>query len=192
MKNFLLLIIFAFSATFLYAQEDEKEQGKRIESLKTELSLSEDQVVSVKEAFKKRREAHKDKNDKSRKARKEALTAFDADMKAILNPEQLKKYEERKEDMGTPASKAERFAHRLENQLVLSEEQAQKVEVAALEKFTKLDALPKGDEKKAEKDAINTAFEASLKTILRPEQLAKYEKGKDKKGKGNGKKGKDK
>lgn len=186
MKKFVVLVfIFLSTIGISFAQEaDEKEATSRLDILKKELSLTDEQAGKVKEAIKKRRVAVKEAN---RKAKQEAQETFDGDMKTILNAEQLKKFEERKEDMSTPQGRAERLTNRLEKQLTLNEEQAKKTEAAALTRFTKLAEIEKGKENKDARKAVNQAFDAEMKTILTAEQFTKFEAGKKEHGKGKGK-----
>jgi Spy/CpxP family protein refolding chaperone len=184
MKNFVITLLFALCATVAFAQGEEREANERVKVISEELSLTDEQKTKVMEAMKKRRIAVKEAQEMNRKARREAHEAFDEDMKSILTAEQLKKFEERKEDMSTPQGRAERLVGRMDKHVDLTDEQAKKVEAAALTRFTKLSELEKGKENKAARDAVNAAFDAELKTILTAEQLKKYENMKPGHGKG--------
>jgi Spy/CpxP family protein refolding chaperone len=177
MKKLLFFLLLLASANFVNAQDDTKEADSRLDVIKKELSLSDEQASKIKEAMKKRRIAVKDAQEINRKTRREAHEQFDNDMKTILTPDQLKKYEERKDDMSTPQGRAERLVNRLDKQLELNDEQAKKVETAALTRFTKLSEIEKGKGSKDARETINAAFDTELKTILSPEQFAKYQKG---------------
>ena len=181
MKKLLFLLLLLASANFVNAQDDTKEAESRVEVIKKELSLTDEQAAKIKDAMKKRRIAVKDAQAVNKKARREAHDQFDNDMKAILTPDQLKKYEEHKDDMSTPQGRAERLVNRLDKQLELNDEQAKKVEAAALTRFIKLSEVEKGKGSKESRDVINTAFDTEIKGILTPDQFAKYQKG----GKGN-------
>ncbi len=84
-----------------FAQKVEKQ----VEKLKTELQLSDDQTAKVQAASQKRadqiktiRDGSKERKGENRGKLKTMMDEYDAEMKAILTPEQYTKFEEIRED----------------------------------------------------------------------------------------------
>jgi len=182
---FALIAVFAFQFSAQAQGAGNGKKGKAQEMaqrLKEELSLSDEQAEKVKLAFKSKRkkvkaakEANAGDHKAMREARKSANEAFEAELKTILSDEQFMKFQEHKEEMQSPESRAERRADRMAEELKLSDAQAEKVE--ALIK-SKIEARQADREKhKAEREA----FEKEMKTILTPEQYEAFLKMKEEK-----------
>ena len=185
-------LLFAFSVS-VFAQNHEGRHGKhhnheaRLEKMKTELGLSDSQVEQIKALHEKKKEESKglrkeakEGNKESRAKLKANRAEFKAEMDKILTPEQRKKVEALHAEHKDPNKRAEKRVEKWKSELSLSEAQATKVKAALVTKITKIQALKEAADEnkvdKAERKAINTAFETELKSILSSEQFTKYEK----------------
>ncbi|TAH18664.1 MAG: hypothetical protein EAZ08_10765 [Cytophagales bacterium] len=105
-KVLIVCALFLAASNLSFAQKHDRGNGeKQVQKLKTELQLSDEQVAKVQAATAKRsaqigsvkEEAKKDRKEKMSKA-KAAMDEFDAEMKAVLTPEQYTKFTELKDD----------------------------------------------------------------------------------------------
>jgi Spy/CpxP family protein refolding chaperone len=113
MKNIICLIVFILGISFVNnAEAQEKRQAaqqltpeqraeKRTELLKAKLLLNDDQTSKVKAAALKVETQRSSDREKSLEARQ----TFDNEVKAILDPEQLEKYEAMKDQRRTQVKK---------------------------------------------------------------------------------------
>lgn len=87
----------------------------------------------------------------------------------------------------TPTEKAEKRSQKWKTEFSLTDTQTAQVKTALEKRITATDALKgqeKSDEKKAQRKAIASEFDSSVKSILTSEQYAQYEQKKaDKKAK---------
>lgn len=112
MKKLSLIIALLGLTLSSMAQEKKEKRADKFNDLKTELNLTEAQEVKVKALMDKRRaenqqmkeerlmsqEEMKQKRMENMKARKEANEAFEAELKEILTEEQLKVYEQKRQE----------------------------------------------------------------------------------------------
>ncbi len=113
MKNIICLIVFMLGISFVnHAEAQEKRQAtqqltpeqraeKRTELLKAKLLLNDDQTSKVKAAALKVETQRSSDREKALEARQ----TFDNEVKAILDPEQLEKYESMKDQRRTQVKK---------------------------------------------------------------------------------------
>jgi Spy/CpxP family protein refolding chaperone len=101
----------------------------------------------------------------------------------------------------TPTEKAEKKSQKWKTKFSLNDTQTAQLKTDLLTRITKMETVKgegKSPEKKAQRQAIMTEFEAQVKRIFTPSQYIAYEKMKEEKkenrkknkGKGKGKKGK--
>jgi len=207
-KNFVFCLVVFFSINLITAQtlkgnnkfrNSDKRSEKQIERLTTELTLSATQVsqlTAIEADYTTKKKATKEAasergaaKDAMKTLRSEKMTAI----KAILNTEQLAKFEtmksegkgrrghkgERGRHGGTPEERAAKHTERLTEKLSLSAEQATKVaaintDFAAKRKAAK-DSATDREEGRAAKEALRSEHKTAIKAVLTPEQIATYE-----------------
>ncbi|MGC4130459.1 MAG: hypothetical protein QM564_13095 [Bergeyella sp.] len=111
MKKIALSLALAFIGTFAMAQKTEakkinheERQEARLNQLKAELNLSDNQVAQLKALQEKRKNEMKEKREVSKEERAKKMeemkarrTQHEAEMKAILTPEQYDKWHKNRE-----------------------------------------------------------------------------------------------
>lgn len=73
-----------------------KGKGQHIKKILSELNLSSEQKDKIREIMKDTKEEHKDKADKTREEKLELAKEVESKIKAVLTPEQQKKFDELK------------------------------------------------------------------------------------------------
>lgn len=114
MKKLVLMIALVVGAT-TFAQERKIERGEmssenKVEKLTKELDLTTEQQAKAKEIFAKKAETKKAERAEAMQVRKADNDAFDKEFRAILTPEQAKKYDAKKAEM--KSEKAEKLEKR--------------------------------------------------------------------------------
>lgn len=104
-----LLPLFLVLISFIWFNNSSYTQGRmgieeRIKNLKEKLSLTDEQVIKLKEIFKKQETVNQDlPPEERRNAMRERLEKIDKEIEAILSKEQIEKYnllkEERRKEM---------------------------------------------------------------------------------------------
>ncbi len=100
MKKLVLMIALVVGAT-TFAQERRLERKgmsseNKVEKLTKELNLTDEQQAKAEEIFAKKAETKKEKRAEALETKKAENEAFDKEFKAILTPEQVKKYDAKK------------------------------------------------------------------------------------------------
>lgn len=123
-KFFSILIIgLVFLSTSVFSQmmRDSSRNFMNIDHLKTQLSLSDEQTAKLQgilESFRKQTQTDREKYQGDRpammKAAQERILKLDKEMEALLTPEQLKKYEQMKQERRERMR--ERFRDRMQQQ----------------------------------------------------------------------------
>lgn len=103
MKKLVLMIALVVGAT-TFAQERKMERKgmsseNRIEKLTKDLDLTDEQQAKAEAIFAKKAEAKKAERAEAMGVRKAENQAFEEEFRAILTPEQAKKYEAKKAEM---------------------------------------------------------------------------------------------
>lgn len=114
MKKLVLMIALFVGAT-TFAQERKMERREmssenKVEKLTKELDLTTEQQAKAKEIFAKKAETKKAERAEAMEVRKADNDAFDREFRAILTPEQAKKYDAKKAEM--KSEKAEKLEKR--------------------------------------------------------------------------------
>lgn len=73
-----------------------KGKGQHIKRILSELNLSSEQKDKIREILKEAKEEHKDKGDKTKEEKLELAKEVETKIKAVLTPEQQKKFDELK------------------------------------------------------------------------------------------------
>lgn len=100
MKKLVLMIALVVGTT-TFAQERRLERKgmsseNKVEKLTKELNLTDEQQAKAEEIFAKKAETKKEKRAEALETKKAENEAFDKEFKAILTPEQVKKYDAKK------------------------------------------------------------------------------------------------
>ena len=100
-----IIMLLLLSATQAFAQIDSTRTLKRLEDLRTALSLTPDQTAKLKPIFfdvqaqgRKIREEYGDDREGARDAMREQMPKTDSKIEALLTADQKKKYEEYKKE----------------------------------------------------------------------------------------------
>ena len=114
MKKLVLMIALVVGAT-TFAQERKMERRdmsseNKVEKLTKELDLTTEQQAKAKEILAKKAETKKAERAEAMEVRKADNDAFDREFRAILTPEQAKKYDAKKAEM--KSEKTEKFEKR--------------------------------------------------------------------------------
>ena len=114
MKKLVLMIALVVGAT-TFAQERKMERRdmsseNKVEKLTKELDLTTEQQAKAKEILAKKAETKKAERAEAMEVRKADNDAFDREFRAILTPEQAKKYDAKKTEM--KSEKTEKFEKR--------------------------------------------------------------------------------
>src|SRR4051812_25117962 len=198
MKKILIFSCAIFMCTGAFAQRYGKQDSLRrgdlqTDKLKTELSLNDNQYATLKSINKKYadkqhalREKEKKAHAESRAAMKSMRTEREKEVKAVLTPEQQKKWDTLKaakigqhKNYRKGAIK-DREAH-LKSELALSDDQFTKFQVAKTVMKEKVDSLKKttgsADDNKAALKKIREDYKTTMKSILSADQYQKWTSG---------------
>lgn len=158
---------------------------QHMESMTSELQLSEDQAKAVKQIMEEQHQAWRALRESEgardqKKAEMEALHAKTKERLAtVLNDEQLARMEAMMEKRHARGSDAEGRFDRLSTELKLTEEQSQSVRRIMQEQREKMHALfdsdASRDEKRAKLEALRAENRQQLATVLNQEQLARMD-----------------
>ncbi|WP_313028980.1 hypothetical protein [Soonwooa sp.] len=105
MKKLILSAAFVVLGSFAFAQQTtptakkenfEAKQQERLAKMKTDLNLTDAQVVKIKELHEKKRAAKMDQMKEQRQEMKLKMEKNNEDMKQILTPDQYTKWQEMK------------------------------------------------------------------------------------------------
>lgn len=118
----LIIVLFLFSSpVFSQMMRDSSRNFMNIDHLKKQLSLSDEQTAKLQgilETFRKQawedREKYQGDRPAMMKAAQERILKLDKDMEALLTPEQLKRYEQMKQERRERMR--ERFRDRMQQQ----------------------------------------------------------------------------
>lgn len=105
MKKLILSVAFVVVGSFAFAQQTtptakkenfEAKQQERLAKMKTDLNLTDAQVVKIKELHEKKRAVKMDQMKEQRQEMKLKMEKNNEDMKQILRPDQYTKWQEMK------------------------------------------------------------------------------------------------
>lgn len=174
-----VVAIFIFAAVNVSAQPSHRGKGGHhnveqiINKMKTELSLTDDQVAKIKalgqETMQKMRAEGADKMA--------IMKERTAKMKTILTPEQSAKWEEymkkaaqdHKAKMDKSSHDSEHMLAKMKEKLALTDDQVAKIKVLNQETIQKMNA------EKADRTAVMKEKATKLRAILTPEQNKKWD-----------------
>lgn len=108
-----MIALFVGATTFAQERKMERREmssENKVEKLTKELDLTTEQQAKAKEIFAKKAETKKAERAEAMEVRKADNDAFDREFRAILTPEQAKKYDAKKAEM--KSEKAEKLEKR--------------------------------------------------------------------------------
>lgn len=193
MKRYLMLSVAIMTSSVVFAQHrgGEKRREDVSEKMKTELLLTDAQYASVKGINEKYHErlvaVRRDSTTKESKLQMTRTLQKDREneIEALLTPDQKQKWasftaERREKGREHMKMAAEKYESGLKADLALTDEQFSKVQSAGKSFREKLQAIhsmddASGEVRKAEFEKARLAYEATMRSVLNPEQFQKWQ-----------------
>ena len=200
MKTFIFVtaLLFIAATSDLFAQPAntdtlsvEKRIDKQVEKIKTDLKLSDQQALKVRELMIRQNEENKVLREKAEALKKETKKnrdAFDSSLKNVLTPEQYQLYTNKRNKKREEAenNKMRQSLIIMKDELKLSDEQTDKITALMVSLNNDVSSARNtyaSDETKMKEEIrkLHKEYQKQLKNILSPEQFRKLREMKKKK-----------